>query len=216
MPRTRQHRSGVLSVFAWLAVLLLSGNVRAAEADAYDTAAEVVRSTANAVLEVLQNRRADLEADPGLIYDIVDEIVVPKFDFERITRSALGRHWRDASESERQDVSQAFQRLLVRTYAGSLLDYSGQQVHILPSRAGTHEGRVVVHTEVSDRNRGVKVPVDYKLHRKGGNWLAYDVIIDGVSLVVNYRNSFAREIQRGGIAGLIESLRAKQGGRQGS
>jgi phospholipid transport system substrate-binding protein len=175
-------------------------------ADTPDMASALVKSTTDRMLKVLEQRRAEVDARPEIIYDLVNEIVVPNFDFERITQYAMGRYWRQAGVEQRKVLVEEFRRLLVRTYAKALLNYSGQKIRILPLRPGSREGQVRVHTEVNEPG-GPTVPIDYQMYLKAGAWKVYDVIIDGVSLVSNYRSSFATEIRRGGIAGLIQALK---------
>jgi phospholipid transport system substrate-binding protein len=175
-------------------------------ADTPDMASALVKDTTDRMLEVLEQRHAEIDARPEIIYDLVNEIVVPNFDFERITQYAMGRFWRQAGAEQRQVLVEEFRRLLVRTYAKALLNYTGQKIRILPLRPGSREGQVRVHTEVNEPG-GPTVPIDYQMYLKAGAWKVYDVIIDGVSLVSNYRGSFATEIRRGGIAGLIQALK---------
>jgi len=179
----------------------------AARADTPDRASAVVKDTTDRMLQVLQKRRAEIDARPQIIYGLVDEIVVPNFDFERITQYAMGRFWRQADAGQRQVLVEEFRRLLVRTYAKALLNYSGQAIRILPLRP-SREGRILVQTEINQPG-GPTVPIDYQMYLKESAWKVYDVVIDGVSLVANYRGSFAEEIRRGGIAGLIQALKTR-------
>lgn len=166
-----------------------------------------LRNIADYVIDQIETRRAELEQDSSQIYSLVETRIVPHFDFHMMSRSAAGRHWRKATESQKQRLARQFQELLVRTYALSMLSYSGQKVEYLPLRGDPTAQRVVVNTRVlSD---GPQVPVDYRLYMKDGEWLIYDVIVDGVSLVANYRSSFGAEIGRGGIDGLITTLAEK-------
>lgn len=188
--------------------LLLSGPVRA---EAPDMASALVRDTAERMLKVLEKRRSELETTPGLIYALVNEIVAPNFDFERITRYAMGRYWRNADAGQKASMVNEFRQMLVRTYAKALLNYSGQEILYLPLHPGRRAGEVTVHTEVREAG-GPRIPIDYRLYLKGGAWKVYDITIDGVSLVANYRSSFATEIRRNGIDGLIDTLRARNAG----
>jgi phospholipid transport system substrate-binding protein len=173
-------------------------------------ASALVKDTTDRMLSALQARRSELDRSPQLIFELVDEIVVPKFDFERITRFAVGRFWRDASPKQQQRLIAEFQKVLVRTYAKALLSYSDQEIRFLPLRPGKREGHVTVHTEVSEQGRS-SIPIDYELYLKNGAWKVYDVTIEGVSLVANYRSSFATEIRRNGIDGLIRALEERNG-----
>lgn len=196
------------SLFA-VVLLLFCG---AAKSQSPDMASALVRDTSDRMLQVLEERRADLDADPGLIYELVGEILVPNFDFKRITSFAMGRYWRKASPEQQAQLVEQFQRLLVRTYAKALLNYSGQEIRYMPLRPGRRPGQITVRTEVNEPG-GVPIPIDYQLHLKDGAWKVYDVVIDSVSLVANYRSSFAAQIRRGGIDGLVQALvQRNQGG----
>jgi phospholipid transport system substrate-binding protein len=182
--------------------------VAPAGAGTTDMASALVKDTTDRMLSALEERRSELDSTPGLVYELVREIVVPNFDFERITQYAVGRYWRDATPAQKERLVAEFQRLLVRTYANALLNYSGQDIKILPLRPGSREGHVVVHTEVRESG-GPTIPIDYQMYLKDGAWKVYDVTIDGVSLVANYRSTFATEIRRKGIDGLIETLETR-------
>jgi phospholipid transport system substrate-binding protein len=188
---------------ACLALLLMLA-AAAAVADGTDAQA-LVRSTADRVLAEVKANKSQLERDSSGIYALVEAYVVPHFDFSRMTQSAMGRHWRAANEQQRAALVREFQELLVRTYAVALLNYSGQQIEYLPLRATATDDEVVVQTKVSDAG-APPVPIDYRLRRVVGQWKVYDVTIDGVSLVSNYRSMFAEQVQRAGVDGLIRQL----------
>jgi len=187
----------------WLAllVMLLAGPAAASGAEAQ----ALVRSTADRVLAEVKANKARLERDSSGIYDLVQRYVVPHFDFARMTQSAMGRHWRAATDEQRAALTREFQEMLVRTYAVALLNYSGQQIEYLPLRAAAADDDVLVQTKVSDAG-APSIPIDYRLSRSVGNWKVYDVTIDGVSLVSNYRSMFAEQVQRAGVDGLIKQL----------
>ncbi len=183
---------------------------------------QVVRHTAETVLSEVGARKAELEASPSLIYPLVERTVVPRFDFESMTRSAMGRFWRQATPQQQQRLIVEFRELLVRTYATALLGYSGQQIEYPPMRSQENATSVTVPTRITNSG-GPPIPISYRLKsRDEGNWLVYDVVIDNVSLVTNYRSSFARIIAEGaatekdrakrmsaGIENLIRSLADK-------
>lgn len=185
---------------AW-AVASWGGNLYAAQ----DEATALVKRTSERMLSTLQARRAEVDRNPSLIYGMVDSIVAPHFDFERITQGAVGQYWRQASPNQQKALVDAFKQVLIRTYARSLLNYSGQEIRYLPVRPGSRDSTVTVSTEVQDSG-GPPVPVDYRLYNNSGRWKVYDVVIDNASLVGNYRSSFAAEVRRGGIDGLIAKL----------
>ena len=164
-----------------------------------------LRDTADYVIEQVKTRRAELEQDSSKIYMLVEARVVPHFDFYTMSRAALGRHWGKATESQRQQLTREFQELLVRTYALSLLNYAGEEIEYLPFRGDPDAQRILVNTRVKPPN-GPPIPINYRLLRERDSWLIYDVIIDGISLVSNYRSSFSTEVGRNGIDGLIATL----------
>ncbi len=187
----------------WLALLiaLLAGPAAGNGAEAQ----ALVRSTADRVLAEVKANKARLDRDTSGIYDLVQRYVVPHFDFARMTQSAMGRHWRSATEQQRIALTREFQEMLVRTYAVALLNYSGQQIEYLPLRSSASDDDVMVQTKVSDSG-APPIPIDYRLSRSVGAWKVYDVTIDGVSLVSNYRSMFAEQVQRTGVDGLIKQL----------
>ena len=165
---------------------------------------ELVRDTADKVLEEVTRHKAELEKDTSRIYDLVQELVVPHFDFTRMSRAALGRYWRDASEEQRERLTLEFRELLVRTYAVALLDYSGQQIQYLPVRIADDAQEAMIPTRVAAG--GPPIPIEYRLYRTNDAWKVFDVVIDSVSMVTNYRSTFANQVRRNGIDGLIQQL----------
>mgnify|MGYP001818201438 FL=1 len=168
----------------------------------------IVRDTGDRVLAEVTERRAELEADPSLIYPLVEDTVVPHFDFRRMSQSALGRFWRKADEAQKEAVTIEFRQLLVRTYATALLGYSGQKIQYLPVQYRPGDDKVMIPTRVAAPD-APPIPVNYRLRLKDQEWKVYDVVIDGVSLITNYRSQFTAEVRRGGIDGLISSLADK-------
>ncbi len=186
-----------------LIVALLFG--QASWASGTDAAASLVRDVSQSMLTILKERRAEIDREPSIIFGLVDQIVVPHFDFEKITQSAVGQYWRQATPEQRKALANGFREVLIRTYAQALLNYSGEDIRYLPVKPGQREATVTVPTEVRERG-GPAVPVDYRMYEKNGKWLVYDLVIDNVSLIVNYRGSFNTEIRRDGIDGLIRRL----------
>lgn len=166
---------------------------------------ELVRQTANKVLADVTAKKEQLENNPKQILALVERTVAPHFDFQAMTRLALGRYWRQASDDQQNRLSNEFKDLLVRTYGSALLGYSGQEIQYQPVFGQSDAERVTIPTRVTQRG-APPIPIDYRLHRSNGKWKVYDVVIDGVSLVTNYRSSFSSEVRRGGIEGLIETL----------
>ncbi len=195
------------------ALLLLLWSAAALAADDADT---LVHKVTDQVLQRLDAERAALKAQPQKIYPLVEDLVLPHFDFTRMSAWVLGKYWRGASDEQRSGFTEQFRTLLVRTYAVALLEYSGQSVNYLPSRAASDGRSVLVRTEIAQPGQPA-IAINYSLYRRSDQWLVYDITVDGVSLVTNYRSSFATEIAQGGLDGLIKQLeqRNAKGGRDG-
>ncbi len=175
---------------------------------AEQSATQLVEDTAEKMLSTLENRRAEIERRPQLINELVDNLLAPHFDFEQMTRLAVGRDWRNASPEQQQALTDSFRNLLVRTYAKSIMKYSGQDIVYESARPGTRTGTVVVPTEVRAPG-SAPIPIEFFMLERGSSWKVYDVVIDGVSMISNYRSQFRTTIATSGIDGLIEQLRAK-------
>jgi phospholipid transport system substrate-binding protein len=169
---------------------------------------ELVKATTDQTLSRLQREQATLQQNPDGIYDLVKEIITPHFDFVRISAWVLGKHWRTASKEQKLRFVTAFRTLLVRTYGVVLLDYTNQKVRYLPLRDDPANGDVTVRTEVIQPN-GEAVSINYRLYLKKEAWKVYDISVEGVSLVTNFRTSFATEIKQTGLDRLIQRLEAK-------
>lgn len=187
--------------FLLISLLLLASSVWA-QSDPL----QLVKQTADGVLQKVLDNRAKLNEDPSLIYVMVSDEVLPHFDFSQMTRSAMGKYWRRASDAQKAAIEQEFKQMLIRTYGVALLNYSGQEIQYSPVKASADDKRVTVETKVSEVQAGPEIPVDYRLVQNGNSWKVYDVVIDGMSLVSNYRSSFSGEIRRSGIDGLIKTL----------
>lgn len=179
-----------------------AGRVPGADAQA------LVEETTIALLAAFKREQASIRRDPAHAYAIVDEILSPHIDYDRVTRLILGKYWRQASPQQRQRFMDEFRALQVRTYATALLDYADIDIRYLPTRQAEHTDRTIVRTQIPRRN-GMPVSVDYRLHRADGRWKVYDVLVEGVSLLTNYRASIGAQIAQVGIDGVIEQLSAK-------
>ena len=166
---------------------------------------ELVRQTTDRMLALLNQNRSAIEADRSTLYGFVDKVVLPHFDFNRMAQWVLGKYWRTASQEQRQSFVEQFRNLLVRTYGTLLLDYSGQTIDYLPARAGADGDTVNIRTLINDKS-GAKVQVDYALYRRDAGWKVYDVRVNGISLVSNYRNTFGSKVRQDGIDSLIDDL----------
>ncbi len=169
---------------------------------------ELVMKTTENVLAEIKAKKQDLTANPEKIYPLVEDILLPRFDFNQISRLALGNHWKDASAAEKEAFINEFRELLVRTYATALLSYSGQEIEYPPINAGANVKKVKVKTRVKNSGSSA-VPIDYSLYLSKEDWKVYDITIDGVSLVSTYRSNFDSQIRRNKLAGLISDLKER-------
>jgi len=165
----------------------------------------LVRSMSENVLDSIRKDPSLQTGDVSRMSRLVDEQVLPYVNFEKMTRLAVGRAWRDASPDQRQALTREFRTLLVRTYAGAVSAAKDYTVQMRPFRAEANEADVLVRTQAVPA-RGDPIQLDYRLEKTAGGWKIYDVNVMGIWLVENYRNTFAGEINRGGIDGLIKTL----------
>lgn len=165
----------------------------------------LVEETTHKINAILKIEQEQIKIRPARLYEIVDEIVLPNFDFRRMSSWALGKYWRKANASQRDQFTREFRQLLVRTYAKALSDNYDMVIDMLPMRGKAAKGDVVVRTEVQ-QSAGFPIPIDYKMYLKDDGWKVYDVSVDGISLVANYRTSFAREIRDDGLPEFIARL----------
>jgi phospholipid transport system substrate-binding protein len=196
----------LLSYKAIFAVLFLFAATTAAKAQELAPPQLVIQKASEEMLNALVEYEAELESTPEKIFDLAEEILIPHFDFQRMSRLALGRNWNDASEEQQQRFVEEFRLLLVRTYATAMLEYTDEEFRFLPFRDDMSDRRVNVPINVIRRG-APNVPVSIALYQNNdGDWKVYDVRIEGISLVTNYRSTFTRDIRNGGIDKLIESI----------
>ncbi len=167
---------------------------------------QIVREQTNRIIQLVKTNKAAYQKDPQKLYAMVDQVVLPYFDFRVMGRSVLGRYWREANEEQRERFVNEFRNLLVRTYATALLKYNDQEIRYLPFRPpAPGDKTAVVRTEVIQPG-GPSIPIQYSFFQTDSSWKVYDVAIDGVSLVTNYRNTYANKVKNEGLDALIASL----------
>jgi phospholipid transport system substrate-binding protein len=167
---------------------------------------QLIKETSDKVLDEIKNNAQKYQQEPQRIYDLVDKLVLPHFDFSAMTDLALGRYKDDVSAEQRPEIIKEFRQLLVRTYSSALLEYTDQQMVYLPMEGNESDGLVTVRTEIEQAG-GFPIPINYTLRLGDDGWKVFDISVDDVSLVTNYRSSFARAIKKDGVDGLIRTLR---------
>ena len=190
-----------------LGVLLLCLPLAAPQAveSVDDDPRQLVIDTSEKVLSKIREERVRLDANPRLIDELVIDIVLPHFDFEAMSRTVLGKYWRRADAGQKKRFTLEFRNLLVRTYATALLEYTEEPIDYLPLIGKSSDEEVTVRTEIQQPG-GLSIPIHYRMERQEGGWKVFDVTIDGLSLVGNYRTSFASEIRNTGLDKLIDNI----------
>ena len=194
-------------VIVALAMLWSGAGLTAVEHPAQTMVAD---STAR-VLQLLTENKERIKTDPAFVLEVIEAHISPHLDFISMTKLAVGKNnWKKASKAQRNMLIEQFRLLLLNTYSKSLTQYSGQSIKFLPFREGKREDRAKVRSEFT-QSGAVAIPIIYKLLNKG-SWKIYDISIDGISLVTNYRTGFSKKIKSHGIDGLIAQLRDKNTG----
>lgn len=194
-------------IVPWLGATLLAVGCTLAQAQAGKAPDALIKEVSTDVLETLKSDKSYKQGDVSKITALVDTKVMPYVDFQRMTASAVGRYWRQATPEQQKGLQDQFKLLLVRTYSGALAQVSDQTVELKPMRGAPTDSEVIVKTEI--KGRGDPIQLDYRLEQTPAGWKIYDVNVLGVWLVENYRNSFSQEISSGGIDGLITKLVAR-------
>jgi phospholipid transport system substrate-binding protein len=201
-----KERRMIRKTVVWLAALclMLPALARAEAGEAVQMVKEVTEEVLSTLREDKDIRAGNTERAASLI----ENKVAPHFDFQRMTRLAIGSAWQKATPEQRDTLVKEFRTLLVRTYANAMTNYRDQKVIFKQASASNANGEVTVHSQVV-RPGSQPVPVDYSLIQAAGDWKVFDVVISNISLVTNYRNNFTEEVSRGGVDGLIQSLHDK-------
>lgn len=192
--------------YRWILLCALAF-AAAAPARAETAPDEMIHQLSVEVIDAVKADKAIQAGDVSKIVALVESKILPHVDFQRMTASAVGRFWRQATPEQQTRLQAEFKTLLMRTYAGALSQVKDQSIGMKPLRAQPGDPEVVVRTEI--RGKGDPVQLDYRLAKMGDVWKIYDVNVLGIWLGDQYRNSFAQEIGVNGIDGLIKSLADK-------
>ncbi|WP_260650834.1 phospholipid-binding protein MlaC [Paenalcaligenes sp.] len=189
-----------------LPFLLGSLTAHAKMVDAKLPPAEFIQAVADQTLEVVKQDKAAQAGDRQAINRLVDQYVLPYVNFEKTTRLAAGRHWRQASPEQRQQLVDAFKNTLIRTYSGALANVDQlSAIKVGPFRGDPNAADVVVRSTISQSN-GPDVGVDYRMENTPEGWKIYDLNVEGIWLIQNYRNQFSQVVTEKGVDGLIQTL----------
>jgi phospholipid transport system substrate-binding protein len=193
----------LLAIAAAIAMALVSRSLARPEAPE-----EFVRGTAELVMGEIRDHADEYSSEPDRLYRLIEEQVVPRFDVAMVSQQVLGQYWGQATPGQRARFMAAFQFMLVRTYAHSLLAYKDDPFEWYPPRAAPGAEDVTVRSSIG-LSDGSPMALNYRVRFKDGEWRVYDISIDGVSLIVNYRGMFTHEIRKNGLDALIGRMEMK-------
>lgn len=191
-----------------LAVLLLLTAARVSAQTPDSPPDALIKGVTNEVLDIVRKDKDIQSGSSKKAIELIDAKVLPHFNFLHMTQLALGRNWRTANPEQRRALTDEFRTLLVNTYSKALTEYKNQAIEFKPfkMKAGDTDAKVTAQViQAGTRS----IPINYYLEKLPQGWKVYDIEVDGISLVINYRDSFAAEVRNGGIDGLIKSLQAK-------
>ena len=171
---------------------------------------EVIESAVQQLAEKMDGRQEELAADRQSLYALIDEILLPRFDRKFAAQFVLAKHWRSATEAQRERFIEAFYQALVRRYADGLLEFEQDKVEVLPFRGDLTKKRTKVRSTVQ-LNDGSKVAVDYDLVKRDSGWLLFNIVIEGISYVRNFRAEMDSEISGSSLDAVIERLEGEAG-----
>ncbi|MBL8510451.1 MAG: ABC transporter substrate-binding protein [Betaproteobacteria bacterium] len=200
----------------FFAIASLMVSLTALSASAQDVAPdELVRKNTNDVLAAIKTDKDLQSGDPKKLEKLAEEKILPYFNFARMTQLAVGSGWREANDDQKKALVNEFRQLLLRTYSTTLTQYRNQTIEVKPLKVTATDTEAVVKTSLLQPG-GQPIPIDYSMEKTKDGWKVYDVLIDGVSLVTNYRSTFKAEIAKSGIDGLIKSLADRNSKNTGS
>lgn len=195
--------------FAWLPCLLVAFALAPVAVRAEGAPPDaLVKNVTDEVLTILRQDPGIRSGNRQRAIAVIESKVAPHFDFARMTSLAVGRGWSQAGAEQRKKLTAEFRTLLVRTYANALVAYRDQTVSVKPSPPAAQGGEVTVHSQIN-KPGAPPIALDYSLAKAEGDWKVFDVAIANVSLVTAYRSSFASEVAKGGVDGLLKALEEK-------
>lgn len=167
---------------------------------------KLVDQTVQEVINIIRQDEEIKDGNSKKILDLVENKIIPHFNFERMTRLAMGKNWRKANTEQQDEIVGEFRDLLVRTYSNTLSKYQNERIIVSPLKSLGDNTEATVKTEVVQGRGKRPVPIDYNMEKTADGWKVYDVIVSGVSLVMNYRGSFNSQVSKDGVDGLIKIL----------
>lgn len=195
----------------WFAFLMLALMAAGAQAAATDAPDQLVRTISRDVLDIIKKN----DKDTNKVRDLVDARIAPLADYTRMTKLAVGRHWRTATPEQQQALVREFRLMLARTYLSALTIYKNARVDVKGTRAGNGADETDVRTEVNLPGQK-PIPLDFSFEKTDAGWKVYDIAVDGISFINNHRGQFNTIIQKEGVDGLIKNLADRNAGARAS
>ncbi len=198
----------LLAIVTVALLLPVTGAAESEDRAQQEDPVELTREVTDQLLQRIKEDRDRLDGNEAALRELVDELLLPHVDVVFIARVVLARHWRTASEEQRREFISAFRDALIRSYASALLAYDNQEIRFLALRDDPAEGDVRVRMEFVP-HEGEPLPVVFRMHQRGSaQWRVYDVVVENISLVTNFRGAFDSEIRRNGLDSLISKLKS--------
>lgn len=192
----------------YLGVSIMLGWLLAFPAWSMERPDTLVDNTAQEVLTIIRQDKELRAGNHAKLLDLIEAKILPHFDFQRMTRLAMGKNWSKAAPEQQQTLVNEFRTLLVRTYSNALSTYSDRTIKVEPLREDPASD-TLVKTKVIQDSGQQPIPIDYSMEKTGDGWKVYDVTVAGVSLVTNYRSTFDSQVRDGGVEKLIKTLADK-------
>lgn len=171
---------------------------------------QVIRDASELTMQAIEGRRDELKTNRDELFRLIDEVLLPRWDRQYTGQLVMGRAWRDATPEQREAFISGLYRKLLDSYGDGVLQYNADQLKILGTRGNLKEGPVMVDSEVR-LGDGTPVPISYRLRIHEGSWKVYDVVVEGISYVQNYRNQYQSEFRAKGIKGVLADLGVASG-----
>ena len=209
--------NNVLTVFTMAVLVIITGvlfqpataeSATESNGSAIESPVILLERTSAQVIKILRDDHELLKSEPGRIYKIIDDYILPHLDNVTMAKLALGKNWRKATKKQKLAFVDEFKNLLVRTYSKSLIEYKDNEIKYFPIKLEVDTRKTSVKAEITQPG-GPPIPMAYRMRLKNNAWKVYDIKIDGISLVTSYRGTFTQEIRKSGMEGLLKYLRDK-------
>ncbi len=175
------------------------------------TPEQIVEQTSSELLQIINEQSERIKNEEGYVNEVINDLILPVIDLQSMGKLILGKHWKTASDEQKSQFIEQFKSMLIRTYAKSVADFGHAKVTVFPPK-GEQKGkrhRVKSHLDIGS---GTPLQVDYVFRRKDDSWKVFDLVVDGLSLIKNFRTSFSQEISETSLDALIERLASTNAG----